>query len=263
MDWALPVPPMEQPAAATIVRVAAADPYTAPVIQVWRTVRQDQTPPATAAESVPPGRHPAAASDPAAAAARCGRHPLYVATPSTAPTVQVWYTVTPRNEGNATPCGSNTPAGAPEKPASEPSDRALKLNAMNRQRLAPDIRQVAQTYHLEPALLDAVISAESGYNPRARSSKGAQGLMQLMPDTAARFAVADPYDPLANLHGGARYLRRLLDLFTDLRLALAGYNAGENAVIRYGNTIPPYPETQTYIRRVLEYYRQYRRTPFY
>jgi soluble lytic murein transglycosylase-like protein len=114
---------------------------------------------------------------------------------------------------------------------------------------------------LEPALLHAVISAESGYDPQARSPKGAWGLMQLMPNTTQRFGVSDAADPTANLQGGARYLRWLLDLFKDSRLALAAYNAGEGAVQRYGHTIPPYPETRTYVRRVLEFYQQYRRTP--
>ena len=284
MDLALPAPPVEKSAPVTTVQVAAAtDPYTAPVIQVWRTVRPDQTSPATAQASAAPGRQPAAASNPATAptlqpwrsagqepaqaappattaAAQCGRHTLPLMAPATAPTVQVWYTVTPQaaSTAEATPCSSNTPTGVTEGPASELSARALKLNAANRQRWAPAIQQVAVTYHLEPALLHAVISAESGYNPEARSPKGARGLMQLMPDTARRFGVSDAADPTANLQGGARYLRWLLDLFTDLRLALAGYNAGENTVIRYGNTIPPYPETQTYVRRVLDYYRHYR-----
>lgn len=86
--------------------------------------------------------------------------------------------------------------------------------------------------------------------------------MQLMSETARRFGVSDPDQPVANLSGGARYLRWLLDFFADLRLALPGYNAGENDVILYENTIPPYLETRIYVRRVLEYYRQYRRTPF-
>ena len=285
MSLTLQAPPLEKTASATTVQVAAAtDPYTAPVIQVWRTVRQDPPPPVTAQESASPGRHLATASDPSTAptlqqwrtagqepaqaappadtaAARCGRHTLPIAAPSTAPPVQVWYTVTPQTEGNATLCGSSTSAGATEGLASELSDRALKLNAANRQRLAPAIQQVAATYHLEPALLHAVISAESAYNPQARSPKGARGLMQLMPATARRFGVSDPDDPTDNLHGGARYLRWLLDVFTDIRLALAAYNAGEGAVQRYGNTIPPYPETRTYVRRVIEFYQQYRRTP--
>ena len=129
---------------------------------------------------------------------------------------------------------------------------------MSRQRLTPPIQQVAVAYQLEPALLHAVISAESGYHPQAVSKKGARGLMQLMPATARRFGVTNPDEPLANMDGGARYLRWLLDLFTDLRLALAAYNAGEGAVQRYGNTIPPYPETRTYVQRVLEFYRYYR-----
>jgi len=103
-----------------------------------------------------------------------------------------------------------------------------------------------------------VISAESGYNPNAVSPAGAMGIMQLMPATAQRFGVADPYDPVANMHGGARYLRFLINLFNDLNLALAAYNAGENAVARYGNTIPPYSETQTYVTRVRRFYDQYR-----
>ena len=274
MDWTPPAPPV----------AVATDPYTAPVIQVWRTVRPDQTPPATAQASTAPGRQPAAASEPATAptlqpwrtagqepaqalppaataAAQCGRHTLPLAEPATAPTVQVWYTVTPQaaSTAEATPCSSSgTPMGVTEGPASELSAWTLKLNAANRQRWAPAIQQVAVTYHLEPALLHAVISAESAYNPQARSPKGARGLMQLMPDTARRFGVSDAYDPTANLQGGARYLRWLLDLFNDLRLALAAYNAGEGAVQRYGNAVPPYPETRTYVRRVLDYYRHYR-----
>jgi soluble lytic murein transglycosylase-like protein len=103
-------------------------------------------------------------------------------------------------------------------------------------------------------LLHAVIRAESAYVSNARSTAGACGLMQLMPETARRFKVRDIWDPQDNIHGGAAYLRFLLDLFdNDLSLALAGYNAGENAVIKYGYQIPPYPETETYVRRVLRH----------
>ncbi|MFO1433063.1 MAG: lytic transglycosylase domain-containing protein [Candidatus Competibacteraceae bacterium] len=137
--------------------------------------------------------------------------------------------------------------------------RPARVDPLTRQRLLPAIQQVAVTYQLEPALLHAVISAESGYNPQALSKKGARGLMQLMPATARRLGVSDPDDPTDNLQGGARYLRWLLDRFTDLRLALAAYNAGEGAVQRYGNTLPPYPETRTYVRRVLDFYDDYRR----
>jgi soluble lytic murein transglycosylase-like protein len=136
--------------------------------------------------------------------------------------------------------------------------RAFRVNEQNRQRFAADVDRIATQYRLEPALMHAVISAESAYNPWAVSPKGAMGLMQLMPGTAERFGVSNPYDPIANMHGGARYLRWLLDRFNDTRLAVAGYNAGEGAVQKYGNQIPPYQETQTYVVRVLDFYQRYR-----
>ena len=135
--------------------------------------------------------------------------------------------------------------------------RLGRLNEGNRQRFSPDINRIATQYRLEPALLHAVISAESSYNPWAVSPKGAMGMMQLMPGTADRFGVSNPYDPIANMHGGARYLRWLLDQFNDTRLAVAAYNAGEGAVQKYGNQIPPYRETQDYVVKVLGYYQQY------
>ena len=120
------------------------------------------------------------------------------------------------------------------------------------------VERTAQSYGLESALLHAVISVESGYNPMAVSPKGASGLMQLMPDTASRYGVANALDPVQNLQGGAKYLRDLLKQFnSDLSLVLAAYNAGENAVVKYGNHIPPYRETVSYVPRVLAYYQQY------
>lgn len=96
---------------------------------------------------------------------------------------------------------------------------------------------------------------ESGFNPRAISPKGARGLMQLMPTTAVRLGVRDIYDPAQNIDGGARYLRFLLDTFNgDVELALAGYNAGEGAVARYGNRVPPYRETINYVQRISAHY---------
>ena len=136
--------------------------------------------------------------------------------------------------------------------------KPLRVNEQNRQRFAADVNRIAAQYRLEPALMHAVISAESSYNPWAVSPKGAMGLMQLMPGTAARFGVSNPYDPIANMHGGARYLRWLLDRFNDPQLAVAAYNAGEGAVQKYGNQIPPYRETQTYVVRVLDFYQNYR-----
>ncbi len=125
-------------------------------------------------------------------------------------------------------------------------------------RFKASIRQVAESVGLEPALISAVVKAESAFDPSARSHKGAVGLMQLMPGTAQRYGVANRRDPLQNLWGGARYLRDLLDEFRDLRLALAAYNAGEGAVRRYGNSVPPYAETQEYVRRVQRFYQHFR-----
>jgi hypothetical protein len=132
------------------------------------------------------------------------------------------------------------------------------INNANRKKFTPYIQRIAKQHGLDPRLMHAVISAESSFNPRAVSHAGAMGLMQLMPGTAQRFGVTDPFNPEQNLHGGARYLRWLLDKFNNDRvLALAAYNAGENAVIKYGHRIPPYAETQTYITRVLDFYAYY------
>lgn len=120
------------------------------------------------------------------------------------------------------------------------------------------VDEVARTYGLESALLHAVISVESRYIPDAVSRKGALGLMQLMPVTARRYGVANPLDPVQNLHGGAKCLRDLLKRFNnDVSLALAAYNAGENAVVRNGYRIPPYRETVAYVPKVLDFYRKY------
>lgn len=156
--------------------------------------------------------------------------------------------------------GSGGDAITPRDYYTQPRGRARlsRVNEGNRQRFTPDIHRIATQYRLEPALMHAVISAESAYNPWAVSPKGAMGLMQLMPGTAERFGVGNPYDPIANMHGGARYLRWLLDRFNDPRLAVAAYNAGEGAVQKYGNQIPPYQETQNYVVKVLNYYQQYR-----
>ena len=126
----------------------------------------------------------------------------------------------------------------------------------NRSRFAPLINRVARQTSMRPALIHAVIRAESAYNPKAVSSAGAVGLMQLMPTTAANLGVKDSTNPLENIRAGSLYLKRQLDNFQDLSLALAAYNAGENAVRKYGNTIPPYPETQQYVRKVLTFYKQ-------
>ena len=104
---------------------------------------------------------------------------------------------------------------------------------------------------VDPLLLYSIMHQESSFKTRAMSNKGARGLMQLMPPTAVRFGVSNIWDPKQNIEGGARYMRFLLELFDgDVTLALAAYNAGEGAVIKYGNRVPPYSETQEYVRRI-------------
>jgi hypothetical protein len=123
---------------------------------------------------------------------------------------------------------------------------------------ADEIDASARSFGLEPALLHAVIRVESNYNPAALSPKGAVGLMQLMPGTSERFGVANPWRPHDNIRGGARYLSQLLTLFDqDLALALAAYNAGEEAVMRHGRRVPPFRETRDYVERVTVLYRQH------
>ena len=117
-----------------------------------------------------------------------------------------------------------------------------------------EIRDAAERYGVPIRLVSAVIRAESGFNPRAVSPKGAQGLMQLMPTTAATLGVRNSFDPRQNIDGGVRHLRGLIDRFpNNLPLALAAYNAGEKAVQQYRG-IPPYPETQDYVTKVLFFY---------
>jgi soluble lytic murein transglycosylase-like protein len=150
---------------------------------------------------------------------------------------------------------SNLPRAAPQthqKAARSPVPPSQRL--AGRLPMLQLIQELAQQHHVEPRLVQAMIMVESNFNPRAVSRAGAQGLMQLMPHTAARYQVVDPFDPRANVEGGIRYLKELLRLFpSDLRRVLAAYNAGEQSVLSYGG-VPPYPETQQYIERVLALY---------
>ena len=119
------------------------------------------------------------------------------------------------------------------------------------------IRVVAKSVGIEPEFLHAIVRAESNYNPKARSYVGAAGFTQLMPGTAREMGVKNRYNPVANLYGGARYLRYLLKFFKQNRkLAVAGYNAGPFAVKRHGYKVPPYKETRNYVKKVLSYYKK-------
>ena len=120
------------------------------------------------------------------------------------------------------------------------------------------IKEAAKRYSVEPGLIRSVMQIESAYNPVAVSPAGAMGLMQLMPNLAVELGVIDPFDPRENIMAGARHLRRLLDVHGgDVTLAVASYNAGESTVARYG-AVPPYPETQDYVLRVIRLMAVYR-----
>ncbi len=138
-------------------------------------------------------------------------------------------------------------------PTQLPSLRGGSTATRNAEALRPLIQQAAQRNGLQPSLVEAVIRAESAYNPQARSAVGAQGLMQLMPATAKSLGVNNPLDPAQNIEGGSHYLAQLMQRFEGNKtLALAAYNAGPNAVQRHGG-VPPYKETQQYVKRVLNY----------
>jgi len=134
------------------------------------------------------------------------------------------------------------------KPDTTEDSRGVGLQADPR--YSAIIDRVSAAQGVSPQLVKAVIKVESAYQERARSRKGAMGLMQLMPDTARQFAVQNPYEPESNIEGGIKYLKSLLDRY-ELKLALAAYNAGEGAVKRFGG-IPPYPETQKYVADILK-----------
>ncbi|MDO9138923.1 MAG: lytic transglycosylase domain-containing protein [Methylobacter sp.] len=132
---------------------------------------------------------------------------------------------------------------------------ALPFMGTNKKKFADLINEAANRHQVDAKLVHAVIQAESAYNARAISSAGAVGLMQLMPDTARRYGVMDRNNPVQNIDGGTHYLKDLLKMFnSNLDLAVAAYNAGEGAVMKYNNTIPPYPETRNYVKTVLALY---------
>ncbi|WP_305907486.1 lytic transglycosylase domain-containing protein [Methylomarinum sp. Ch1-1] len=135
--------------------------------------------------------------------------------------------------------------------------KAIKYLKRNKIKYTPLIAKAASKYQIDEKLLHAVIQTESAYDANAVSSAGAVGLMQLMPETAKRYGVSNRKDARQNIEGGTRYLKDLLKMFnSNLKLAVASYNAGEGAVKKYHNAIPPYPETQNYVRQVLALYRK-------
>jgi len=166
----------------------------------------------------------------------------------------VVYSDTPPKDGRYRLFKKDPPASAPFSATLTARGIGLKPS-----RYSNHILAASKETAVEPALIHAVISVESGYNPSARSRAGAVGLMQLMPATAERYGVTDRLDPAQNIQGGARYLRDLKVMFdNNLNLVLAAYNAGEQAVMKYGKRIPPYAETTAYVPKVLSHYRKYR-----
>lgn len=148
---------------------------------------------------------------------------------------------------------------AAEDAAAAPSREIRAGDALVPSRFLSHILAAARETDVEPALIHAVIAVESGFNPAARSRYGALGLMQLMPGTARRYGVTNRLDPAQNIRGGARYLRDLMTMFdNDLQLVLAAYNAGEEAVIRYGRRIPPFRATVAFVPRVMGHYWKFR-----
>ena len=144
-----------------------------------------------------------------------------------------------------------------ERPSSVLSPMNPAFKNVTRMRFDEMITSAAEKYGIDPTLVKAIVKAESDFDQYAVSKKGATGLMQLMPETASRMGVRNIHDPEENVEGGIKYLSKLLNMFNwQVPLAVAAYNAGENAVLKYG-TVPPYAETQTYVKRVLEYYNAY------
>lgn len=147
------------------------------------------------------------------------------------------------------------PEPAPSRRHSSPRKR-LDGGPTGQLPYSSEVAHIAKSTGMDPKLLHAVIAVESAYDHRALSRKGAMGLMQLMPNTSKRFGVANPWIPSENIRGGALYLSALLRAFDqDISLALAAYNAGERAVMNYGRSIPPYPETREYVSKVLTRYK--------
>jgi soluble lytic murein transglycosylase-like protein len=153
-------------------------------------------------------------------------------------------------------CMLDPPEPEPVVAAIDPDLEAAFGTTPDRRRVIEIVRELAPLFEIDPQLVLAVIGTESNFNPKAKSPKNAQGLMQLIPETAERFKVRDAYDPVQNIRGGLAYLRWLLAYFQgDVELAAAGYNAGEGAVDRYKG-VPPYRETREYVKRIRSLFRK-------
>ncbi len=163
--------------------------------------------------------------------------------------------------GKPDEAGTQAPTAPPQQPVilsaarSNTQSSNVPLQSTGNPAYDDLVMKAAARHGVDPNLIFSVMHQESGFNPRARSYKGASGLMQLMPATARRFGVTNIFDPAQNIDAGARYLRLLLDMFDDdVELALAGYNAGENAVVKSGFRVPRYRETQDYVRIISSRY---------
>lgn len=156
-----------------------------------------------------------------------------------------------QEETNSTPVLENQTSPSPNTQASE-LPKHTKPKILSKDYLSQIIEKEAQKKGLDPDLVKAIIKAESNFNPKAVSPKGAQGLMQLMPSTAEDLGIKDPFDPIQNIKGGTSYLKELSRIFRNRDHIIAAYNAGPATVKKYGG-IPPYSETQTYVRKVNEF----------
>lgn len=242
-----PLPASRPAASQRVFSTAAALALLFPLLAVSTTVWADRPAPASTAKATTMAKAAKAPPDPSA--------PYRLTLPPQAP-----YRATIPAAATATSSRSFSPGGATAHPGG-----GLAIQPAIAQRpYAREIAAAAREHGVDAALIHAVVAVESNYHPDARSPKGAQGLMQLMPDTARRYGGRpDPVRPEDNLRAGTRYLRDLLDQFpARLDLALAAYNAGENAVRRYGNRIPPYAETRQYVPAVMTRFSAWRRTPW-
>jgi hypothetical protein len=181
--------------------------------------------------------------------------------------INAWADIYVFTDDRGTPHFSNVPDDAryklfihvknPVARVEHEHSEAVPVSSVNPGTFSAEVQRAASIYQLDEALLHAVISAESGYNPHVVSSKGAIGLMQLMPETVRHYRVTNAFDPAQNINAGAQYLSSLLEKFDhNLQLALAAYNAGEGNVRKYGGRIPPFSETLTYVPKVMDLYKR-------